>query len=144
MPVQVRANDLVEDARVHDHTAHREHCGNERRERSPIRTRDVTIDHKDCRDCIDGRDGAEHDERRTGNTPEPLSICAQRGAEHVPHARAPLHVLGKDRSRRARTRAQPNAIPSTAPDAVGSGRRIMRKALIKPMRPAKSGTSNAT
>ena len=56
---------------------------------APYGTRDVTIDHQDRREGVDGRDGAEHDERRAGHPPEPLPIRAQRGAEHLPNRRRP-------------------------------------------------------
>jgi MFS superfamily sulfate permease-like transporter len=40
--------------------------------------------------------------------------------------------------------SQPRAIPSTEPDGLGSGRRIIRNELNSPMRPARIGTSRAT
>ena len=93
MSVEVRSDDLVEDAGVDDDTDHREHrrCG--RRDRRAVRARDVTIDHEDRRQCIDRRDGAEDDERRTRHAPEALSIGPQRGTDHVPEAGAAAHEL---------------------------------------------------
>jgi LuxR family maltose regulon positive regulatory protein len=48
------------------------------------------------------------------------------------------------RGRRPLAHRQPNAIPSTEPDGAGSGRRVMRRELNNPTRPARSGTSSAT
>ena len=96
MSVQVGSNDLVEDARVHDDTHHREHRGGGRCDRSPDRARDVTIDHENRCECIHRRDGPEDDERRARHAPEPLSIRAQRRADHVPQARAAVHLRGSD------------------------------------------------
>src|SRR5215217_7436412 len=41
-------------------------------------------------------------------------------------------------------RGQPRAIPSTEPDGLRSGRRIMRNELTSPTRLARIGTSSAT
>ena len=54
-------------------------------------------------------------------------------------------ALEHPRDRRSLTpHGQPKAIPSTEPDGVGSGRRIMRNELNNPMSPARIGTSSAT
>ena len=59
----------------------------------------MTIDHENCCDGVDGRDGPENDKRRARHAPEPLSICAQRRADHFPRARTAVHLLGSDQLR---------------------------------------------
>ena len=63
---------------------------------APYGTRDVTIDHQDRREGVDGRDGAEHDKGGARHSPEPLPIRAQRGAEHLPNPQATARLLGND------------------------------------------------
>ena len=96
MPVQMGADHLVEDARVDDHAHHREHRGNGRGDPGAVGARDVTIDHQDRREGVDGRDGAEHDKGGAGHSPEPLPIRTQRGAEHLPNPQAAARLLGND------------------------------------------------
>ena len=113
MSVQVGADDLVEDARVHDDTHHREHRGGGRGDRGADRAGDVTIDHEHRCEGIDRRDGPEDDERRARHAPEPLSIGAQRRAEDFPDAGRPRTTSGlygsvtsRSLARRSRSLAQ--------------------------------------
>ena len=93
MSVQVGSDDLVEDPCVYDHTDHREHRRDGRRDRGADWARDMTIDHENRRQRIHRGDDPEDNERRARHTPEALSICAQRRPDHIPHARATMHRL---------------------------------------------------
>ena len=88
MSVEVGADDLVEDACVDDDSDHREHRRERRGDGGADGTRHVTIDHEDRRQHVHGGDDSEHDERGARNSPEPLSIRAQRCPDHVLRARA--------------------------------------------------------
>jgi hypothetical protein len=45
---------------------------------------------------IDDRDRAEHDERRPRDAPEPLPICAERGADDLADSGPSKQLLGDD------------------------------------------------
>ena len=83
--VEMRADDLVDDARVHDDTGHREDRSRGRGDRVADRAGDV-IDDENGGDCIDGRDGPEDHERGSRDSPEPFAIGAQCGADHFQRA----------------------------------------------------------
>ena len=96
MAVEVRADHLVEDARVDDDADPREDGGHGRRDHRADGTRDVAVDHQDGGDRIDDGDDAENGERRPRHSPEPLAIGAQRGPYDVRRPRPTEHLFRDD------------------------------------------------
>ena len=78
------------------------------------------------------RDANHPDKPRT----LPTAVGRHLGGHH--------HGLLGDSAAAAADDGQPQAIPSTEPDGVGSGRRSIRNELNSPISPARTGTSSAT